>query len=225
VHRRELLRGLALTTIALPGLAWADDHSVGLSAAFPYLEKFLAYPAAGRNRFYIAYVARRGFRPAPDYRGVIVDGNGQRAPLSLDGAGRVTRLPTLAELRGGAKLICGGPFADVKLTPEIRLSQPIAPNLDAHDLGLAVAQLNVAVAAMAGMMSMVIPKFDTVFFPDGGGQLVYANGKVAALPVAATHYLGAVPYFMPTAATAAGVREVVLTKLPSRMLIGIHAKT
>ena len=126
---------------------------------------------------------------------MIVDANGQRTPLSLDGAGRVIRLPTLAELRGGAKLICGGAFADVKLTPEIRLSEAIAPHLDAHDLGLAVAQLNVAVAAMAGMMSMVIPKFDTIFFPDGAGQMVLADGKVAPLPVAPTHYLGPTPYF------------------------------
>ena len=73
MHRRDLLRGLALATVALPtltlpGLALADDHSVGLSAAFPYLEKFLAYPAGGRNRFYIAYVARRGFGPASTTR-------------------------------------------------------------------------------------------------------------------------------------------------------------
>jgi hypothetical protein len=223
VHRRDLLRGLALTTIALPTLAWADGHSVGLDAAFPYLQKYLAYPAAARNRFYLAYVARRGFKPAADYRAMIVEPNGQRAPLGLDGAGRVIRLPTLAELRSGATLVCDGAHADIKLTPEIRLSQPVAPQLDAHDLALAVAQFNTAASSMAGMVSFMVPKFDTVFFPDGAGQMVFANGKVAPLPLASTHYLGPTPYFMPAA--AAGVREVTLTRLPSRMLIGIHSKT
>src|ERR1019366_9262277 len=115
MRRRDLVGGLILTAVVAPGLAWAGTKSVPLSKAFPYLDAFFAYPAVRRSRFYIVFVARRGVKPAPDFKAVIVEAGGQRAPLVLDGGGRVLRLPTLAQLKSGATLESDAAASDVRL--------------------------------------------------------------------------------------------------------------
>jgi hypothetical protein len=220
-----LVRGLILAPLALPSLARADaPRSVELTKAFPYLEKYLAFPASRRNQFSLAYVARRGYRPAPDFKAMIVEPGGQRMPLPLQRDGCVARLPTLAELRGGAMLETDDAAGDVHLVPEVRANAPASTHVDPAQLCDAMAQLNAAAATLSGMLSFMIPKFDTVFFPDsGGGQAVFAGGRTAPLPVTVSHYLGATPYFVP--ASDAGAHDLVLARAPSRMLIGTHPKT
>ena len=226
MRRRDLIGGLALAATSVPALAWAAEvKSVGLTKAFPYLDAFLTYPAAKRSRFYIAFVARRGQKPAPDFRATIVEPGGQRTPLALDHDGRLLRLPTLAELHGGGTLECDAAAAgDVKLSLELRPAAPAATHVDPADLDLAIAQANAAAASIAGVMSFAIPKLDAVYFPGaGGGQTVFAGGRAAPLPVTVSQVIGPVPYFVP--ASSAGAREVVLARAPSRMLIGPHPKT
>jgi len=195
-----------------------------LTKAFPYLDKYLAFPPARRSQFYLAFVARRGYRPAPDFKAMIVGPGGQRTPLALDRDGRVARLPDLALLRAGATLESDNRQGDIRLTPEIRPNAPASIHVDTAELSVALAQLNAAAATIGGMLSFVIPKFDTIFFPDsGGGQAVFAGGRTAPLPITVSHYLGATPYFVP--ASGPGAHELVLARPPSRMLIGTHPKT
>lgn len=225
MRRRDLVGGLIMGAATLPTFARASAvKSVGLTKAFPYLDAFLAYPAAKRTRFYIAFVARRGTKPAPDFRATIVAAGGQRTPLTLDHEGRVEQLPTLAQLRGGATLECDPSAADVKLGLELRPAAAAATHVDPNDLNLALAQANAAAASIAGVMSFAVPKLDTVYFPGaGGGEAVFAGGRAAPLPVTVNQIAGKVPYFEP--ASSAGARDVVLAKAPSRMLIGPHPKT
>ncbi len=222
MRRRDIIGGLMLA--ALPSLAWAAPKSVPLTKAFPYLEALLGYPAAKRSRFYVVYVARLGMKPAPDFKATIVQPNGQRAPLTLDGGGRVLRLPTLTELRGGATLAWDDAAGDVKLGIELRPVAAVSTHLDAADLNVAVVQANLAASSLAGAMSFMVPKLDTIYFPGaGGGQAIFAGGRATPLPININRVTGPTPYFVPGAVP--GVQQVVLARAPSRMLIGPHPKT
>jgi hypothetical protein len=214
-----------LAAVTTPTLAWAGAvKSVSLDKAFPYLQAFLTYPADKRTRFYIAFVARRGMKPAPDFRAMIVGPGAQRTPLALGPDGRVMRLPTLAELRGGATLDCDAAAGDVKLALELRPAAAAATHVDPADLDLSLAQANAAAATIAGVLSFAVPKLDTVYFPGaGGGQAVFAGGRAAPLPTTVSPTAGQIPYF--ESDRSAGARDVVLAKAPSRMLIGPHPKT
>lgn len=214
-----------LAAAAIPTLAWAGAaKSVSLTKAFPYLDAFLTYPAAKRSRFYIAFFARRNGKPAPDFRATIVGPGGQRTPLALDRDGRVTRLPTLEELHGGGTLEFDDAAGGVRLGLELRPAAPISTHVDPADLNLSIAQANAAAASIAGVMSFVVPKLDTVYFPGaGGGQTVFAGGRAAPLPITVNQIVGPMPYFTP--ASSAGARDVVLARTPSRMLIGPRPKT
>lgn len=225
MRRRDLIGGLMLAATGVPGLAWAGAmKSVSLDKAFPFLGAILAYPAAKRSRFYLAFVARRGAKPAPDFRATIVTPGGQRTPLMLDRDAQVVRLPTLAELHGNCTLEWDEAAGDVKLGPELRPTAPAATHVDPADLNLSLIQANAAAASIAGAMSFAIPKFDTVYFPgSGGGQTLFAGGRAAPLPITMNKVVGPMPYFTPSA--SAGARDVVLAKAPSRMLIGPHPKT
>ena len=166
MRRRDLVGGMILAAATIPTLARAGAvKSVSLTKAFPYLDAFLAYPPGKRSRFYIAFVARRGAKPAPDFRAVIVGPGAQRTPLVLDRDGRVTRLPTLAELRSDATLECDQSAADVKLGLELRPAAAAVTHVDPADLAIAIAQANAAAASIAGVMSFAVPKLDTVYFP------------------------------------------------------------
>ena len=224
MRRRDLVGGLIVGAAILPSLARASAvKSVSLTKAFPYLDAFLAYPAAKRTRFYIAFVARRGMKPAPDFKATIVAPGGQRTPLALDPEGHVEHLPTLALLRSAATLECDPSAGDVKLGIELRPAAAATTHIDPNDLSLALAQANAAAASIAGAMSFMVPKLDTVFFPgSGGGEAVFAGGRAAPLPVTVSPIAGKVPYFEPT--SSAGARDVVLAKAPSRMIIGPHPK-
>jgi hypothetical protein len=221
VRRRDIIGGLMLA--ALPAVAWAAPKSVPLTKAFPYLDALLGYPAAKRSRFYVAYVARRGARPAPDFKAVIVGANGQRAPLALDGAGRVLRLPSLAELHSAATLQWDDAAGDVKLGIELRPMAPVGTHVDAADLNIAALQANTAASSLAGAMSFMVPKLDTIYFPGaGGGQAIFAGGRATPLPMNVSKIMGSTPYFV---AGTPGVQQVVLARAPSQMLIGPHPKT
>jgi hypothetical protein len=84
--------------------------------------------------------------------------------------------------------------------------------------------VNQDVVRFAGALSFVVPKFTAAYFPDGGPALaVMADGRTAGLPVYAAPFIGPVPYIEPAA--IAGARTVVLTRAPSRILLGGHPKT
>jgi hypothetical protein len=226
MRRRELLvlvaAALAAPPLAFPGSALADDQKMALIKAFPMLDKYLGLPPAERSRFYLSYRAVRDRKPVTDARAEIVSPGGGAAPLPLDRAGVVTRLPTLAELKGPAELVIqGAPF---KLGLELRCAMAPSTHIDPGEIAAALAQVNAAVAKIAGALAMMAPKLTAAFFPDaGGGSAVFTDGHQAPLPVFTAPVIGPVPFFEP--AKAAGAKAVVLAKAPSRILLGGHPKT
>jgi len=219
MNRRHLL-ALAAAAAAVPALAWADDNHLPLGKAFPMLDIYLGLPPAERSRFYLAYRAVRDKRPTADAHAAIVAANGVRAPVAFDRLGAVIRLPSLRELKTAQFEIEGAPF---KLFPEIRCAMAPAVRLDPAALALALAQVNAAVAKVAGALSVMAPKLTAAFFPDaGGGQAVLSDGRATPLPVFKAPIFGPVAYFEP--GKAVGVKAVLLTRAPSRILLGGHPK-
>ncbi len=220
-HLLALIAASAAAPIVVPAAALADDQRLALSKAFPMLEQYLGVPASERSRFYLAYRAVRDKRPTSDARAAIVGAGGAAVPLGFDRSGFVTRLPSLAELKGGAEfVIAGQPF---KLQPEARCAIAPSTHIDAAELAAALAQANAAIAKAAGPLAVIIPKLTAAFFPDAvSGHALFADGRQAPLQVFNAPALGPVPFFEP--AKAAGAKAVLLAKAPSRVLLGGHPK-
>ena len=220
MRRRDLIALLAAGAAA-PGVAFADDNHLPLDKAFPLLSAYLTLPPAERSRFYLVYRATRDKRPTGDAHAVMVAANGARTPLPLDRIGQVLSLPSLAALKSAATLEIAG--AAFKLAPEVRPTIPPSARLDAGQLALALAQLNAAVAKLAGALAVMAPKMTCAFFPDAGsGQALMANGRSTPLPIFPTPIFGPVPYFETT--TLVGARTLVLARAPSRIVLGPHPK-
>jgi hypothetical protein len=220
MRRRDLLALMAAGTAA-PGVAFADDDHLPLDKAFPLLSAFLTLPPGERSRFYLAYRAMRDKHPTGDAHAVIVAANGARTPLPLDRVGQVLSLPSLAALKSAATLEIAG--AAFKLVPEVRSTIAPSVRLDAGQLALALAQLNAAVAKLAGALAVMAPKMTCAFFPDAGsGQALMANGRPTPLPIFPAPIFGPVPYFETT--TLLGAKTLVLARAPSRILLGPHPK-
>jgi hypothetical protein len=219
MNRRHLL-ALAAATAAFPGLVAADDAHLPLAKAFPLLDTYLGLPPAERSRFYLAYRAVRDKRPAGDVHAAIVAANGSRTPVAFDRLGAVIRLPSLADLKTAQFEIAGAPF---KLMPEIRCAMAPAVRLDPAALALALAQVNAAIQKLAGALSMMAPKLTAAYFPDaGGGQALMGDGRTTPLPVFTAPIFGPIAYFEP--GKAIGAKAVLLTRAPSRILLGGHPK-
>ena len=151
MDRRRLLLGLALA--AVPQLAMAGTKPpVPLSKVFVFLDKYLALPAAERNRFGPVYALMVDDKPAPGLKAMILEADGRRTPLVLGPDGRPKVLPTLAQ------------------------------DLSAKDLDLAIAQANRGVSSIAGPMRFAAPKLKAVgFVGAGSGTLRFADGKETPL--------------------------------------------
>ena len=222
MRRRHLLALLAAATTA-PRLAYAGEvKSVPIDKAFPFLAAYLGLPAADRSRFYLAFRAYRDKHPITDAKATIVAANGARTPIAFDRQGIVTHLPDVATLKSGAHVeIEAPPF---QIGPELRCAAAPSTHIDVAELGLALAQVNKAIAKLAGALSLVVPKLTAAFFPDAGAaQALMADGHTATLPVFTFPSVGAVSYIEP--ANLAGARSVVLARAPSRILLGGHPKT
>ncbi len=220
MDRRRLLILSAALAVA-PGAAVADAAGIPLKKAFPLLAIYLGLPPAERSRFYLAYRAVRDMRPDPGAQALIVAANGARWPIAVDHTALVLALPTLALLRSGAVMLSSDPA--LKLIPELRPSIAPSARVDVSELALALAQVNAAIAKIAGPLALAAPKLDCAFFPDsGGGRVVAADGRSAPLQVYSLPAIGPAPYLVP--ARLAGAQVVVLTRPPSRILLGAHPK-
>lgn len=179
--RRGLLAGLAAFAAAAP--AAAKSREIG--KAFPYLEAYLELPPAERSRFSLAYYLGRDGQPAEGMKVWLADG-AAKTPLTVGARGRVERLPTLAQLRSeSARVVFDVPDkAKLSLNLQVEPNVCLAPEMDAVELALAVAQAAKGARKAAGLVGFAVPKFDkVVFVRGGGGQAVFADGRVRALPV------------------------------------------
>jgi len=211
MSRRGVIIGLTLALMA-PGLALAADKlPVKLSKVFPYLDKYLAIPPDQRNHFALGYVIQVNGKPATGMNAAILEADGRRTPLPINAEGWVTKLPTAAQLASASFTADAPPNPDFGVHMRISPSLPPAQEYNPRDLELAVSQANAGMDKVAGMMRFAVPTLVGVsFLGAGSGKARLADGREAALPVAA----GA-PYYDPK--LAPGATKILLAKAPTRL--------
>jgi hypothetical protein len=216
VGRRALLLALALAPAA--GRAVAGVSRVPLSDAFLLLEDYLKLPPAQRDRFYLAYRAMRGEKPAPDAKAAYLAPDGTRSPVVFDAAAVVTNPPTLAQIESRSRFETEGPPLIFDL--ELCASTQPAARLAVVDLTAALTQANQAVARFTGGASGVATLTAAFFLDGGAGQALLASGESAPLPVFEFKSLGKLSYIEPARLPAA--QTVSLERTPSRVILSRH---
>ena len=224
MDRRHLL-GAAASAAAFASFspAMAETRRIKLTSAFQYLDLYLSLAPPDRRHFYMAYRALRDLKPAPDLNAVIVAPDGKRTKLVISPEGFVVQLPDLAQLKG-ASMVEFDDSQKVALAVELRPNTPPTTHVDVAELQLGLDQANAAIKKFSGVLSLVAPKLDSLYFPGaGGGQVVMVDQRTAPLPVTTTRFFGAVPWLEPS--QFAGARSVALARAPSRILLGAHPKS
>jgi len=204
IARRTLLLAAAAATMA--GSALAAEKVIEAKKMFPYLEAFLKLPAAERTRFSPTYVIRQDGHPATQAMWLVEGAT--RTPLRLV-EGRVQRLPTLAQLESAKVAIDADPATKFSVAMDVLPAAPPAAEMDARDLAASVAQAEAGVRKLAGPMGFMAPKItEALFHGASGGELRFADGRRAALPLDK-----GVPAFSP--AKAPGAVSVRFAKPPA----------
>lgn len=214
IVRRHLLAGFAAIALCASARAAERTASVPVKKLFPYLEAYLSLPPAERSRFVMAYRLLAAGNPDPSLRVVLVAG-GQRTPLPLDGFGRISRLPTAAQLRApDARAEVTGP-QERRFNLSLDIEPAIAPaaEMDAHALALASQQATAGARKAAGVMGFAAPRLDRVVFEGGaGGEAVNGQGKATPLMVVKGN-----PVFDP--AKQPDARAIRFSHAPRRLLL------
>lgn len=210
---RRTLIATALAAAATPAFA-AAGKSVEIGKAFPYLENYWKLPAAERSRFVLAYYLSREGQPAAGLAGEIVQ-DATRTPFQVGTGGRVTTLPTLAQIRAGAKLEFDVPASTtfrmiMAMEPKVRP----AAEMDAAELAASVAQAAKGARKVAGLMGLAMPPINAVLVKGvASGTAVHADGRTAALPK-----VKGMPVFEPSKLKTA--RTLRFPKVPAQLQLG-----
>lgn len=186
VFPRRVLVGAVMALAAGSAALAQGDKVAPADKVFSYLENFLKVPAQDRSRTRVAYRVTRDGKPAEGLKATLVEASGARTPLPINAEGRFERLPSLAQLQGGAKVEFDAP-ADVKFG-SVLIIEPVLKPATEYELGELRAVLNSTngvIAKAAGPMAMLAPKMTGFSFPGAtGGVAVGGDGKVQALPLA-----------------------------------------
>jgi hypothetical protein len=212
-------RGLILTAAALavaPGAALAEDKKKGPPAkkVFPYYDLYLSIPAAERTRFVMSYYLKLNGKPATGQGLYVVMPCGARTLLTQAADGRITRMPTLAELKDGVIDADERKETDkyslsMELQPVVRLGETVS----AAELQASIDQCNAAIKKRAGVIGFAVPKMEQVLFAGAGsGQALLSGGKAVTLPVFKT-----LVAFKP--ADHLGAQSLKFAKAPVRALM------
>lgn len=183
MKRRVALTGLMI--LALAPLAHADaGKTVPATKVFPYLESMLKLPPTERARIKVTYALRRAGKPAAGVKAALIETSGARTPLPIDDQGRFERLPTLAQLQGGAQLHLDVP-ADTKFGTAMLLDPVLKPSTDydSRELVATVEESNSAIRKAAGAMALLAPQMEGLSFQKAeSGVAVFPNGSSRPLP-------------------------------------------
>ncbi|MBP7705236.1 MAG: hypothetical protein KA105_08120 [Caulobacter sp.] len=213
-------RGLILTAAAaatLPSLASAADKKKPDPPArkvFPFYDLYLGIPAAERTRFAMHYYLRLNGKPTSGQAIYVVMPNGSRTLLTQAADGRITRMPTLAELKDGVIDADERSESDkysvsMELQPIVRLGE----TMSAGDLQAALEQCNTAIRKRAGVIGFAVPKMEQVLFVGAGsGQALTSAGKATTLPVFKTMVA-----YKP--ADQAGAQSLKFARVPTRAML------
>ena len=201
-----------------------STSTASASDAFPGLKGFLSLPASERSQINVYYVARIKRADKSQVKITLVDG-GRQIPLTVQGDGRITPLPTLAQLNGGAKITISGPQSgSYAMKIKVNSTQASGRTYDAAGLALGVKQGNAAVGKIAGAASFLVKKLDRVYFVGGGSGTVEVGGQQKALPrtEAAGEYPAGTPYFVPS--QFSGATRITLSNPASNALFDTAPK-
>lgn len=218
-------RGLILTAAALavaPGAALADDKKKPgppVRKVFPYYDLYLGIPADERSRFVMAYYLKVNGKPTSGQNLFVVMPGGARTLLTQAADGRITRMPTLAELKDGVldadrKNPTDKFSLSMEMQPVVRLGETMAT----ADLHAAIEQCNAAIKKRAGVVGFAVPKMEQVIFVGApAGNALLADGKSAPLP----QFKG-MAFYRPAALP--GAQSLKFAKAPARALLAGKTK-
>jgi len=187
--------------------------------AFPGLMAFLAMPPAERSQVNIYYILRIKHCDASQVH-VTLKSGGQSIPLNIAGDGRVTPLPSYAQMNSGATITTSFPQA-CTIGPKIKVFSPqgLKQDYDAVGLATGIKQGNAAMGRIAGILAFGLPKLDRVNFVGGaGGTVTFANGQTKPLPKTASNgeYPAGTPYFVPS--QMGGAVKIHLNAVPRAVM-------
>ena len=193
--------------------------SASASDAFPGLKAFLAMPAAQRSQVGIFYVLRiKHCDPAQVH--VALKVNGKSTPLNIAGDGRITPLPTAAQLAADATVTTTLPATcTVGMKIKVFSPQGLKQDYDAQGLATGIKQGNAAMGRIAGVFAFGLPKLDRVNFVGvSDGTVTFANGQTKALPETGANgdYPAGTPYFTPS--QMAGAVRIHLNGVPHAVM-------
>ncbi|PVM91475.1 hypothetical protein [Caulobacter endophyticus] len=182
---RRALVAAALTLVAGTAALAQGNKTAPADKVFAYLENFLKVPAQERSRTRVAYALSRDGKPAAGLKATLIEAGGARTPLPIGGDGRFERLPTLAQLQGGAKIEFEA-SADAKFGSTLIIEPVLKPaaEYEVAELKTVLDSTNGAIGKAAGPMAMLAPKMTGFGFPGvASGVVLGADGKAQPLPL------------------------------------------
>ncbi|MFT3997327.1 MAG: hypothetical protein QM667_07965 [Asticcacaulis sp.] len=200
--------------------AAATQTEIAADRAFPFLSKFLSLPASERDEITLAYVLK--IKGGTQGASITLRHNGQSQRLSIQSDGRITPLPTLAQLRSGT-VVLSGPEKGVSMRVRVFATEPLAKTMPFAPLARAVQQADSAMRKVGGVLAMTQPKPDRLYFVgSGNARVVMADGSQKLLPKSPREdaYPAGTPYLIP--GDYPGAVSVTFDNTPSR--IGIDDK-
>ena len=189
-HRRVVASALICLALAatISSVARAEAGKIAPAGkVFSFLEAFLKVPAAERSRIKVTYALVREGKRATGVKATLVEANGVRTPLPIDGEGRFERMPTLAQLQAKAQ-ISFDVAPDAKLGTSMMLDPVLKPaaEYDARELVATVEDSNKAIRKAAGPMALMAPQMDGLkFLAAESGVVIFPNGSSRPLPTGA----------------------------------------
>lgn len=206
--------GTSLAAVSLVFTAHAQSGSsegvrqVPVKKIFPYYDLYLSLPPQDRDGFYLEYLIQaEGANVRP--RMVYTLGS-VRTPLQLDSRGKILTMPDMTMLRKGkVEVPTATPSGRIVLNLEPVV--PLARSIPASVVANSVTDYSKAIGR-AGPLALAVPKLTGIAFKGvSSGQVVFADGRKAALPVER----GA-PVFRPNQAAMRGAISLEFPAVPSQ---------
>ncbi|ESQ76867.1 hypothetical protein [Asticcacaulis sp. AC402] len=207
----------ALPLVLMASTALAETKNIAAEKLFPFLETYYGIPANQRDQFSIAYFYQ--FDSLDKKRvSLVLKGPSGDKPLSIAASGRVSPLPTAADLKAKREIAFTAP-KDGKMGIDIQLIPNLAPDvsMDAVPLAMAVKQARDGAKKAAGLFSLAVPDYKAVCFEGAkSGTLATKSGKILTLKLQTSGKAPA-PCFFP--ADAADATRITLDRTPTAMFI------
>ncbi len=213
---------LAFGLLSIAGNAAAqtavETKTVAAAQVFPFFDSYLGLPAAERDHFRMEYQVM-GDGPLTAVHLTLKRATGE-VPIALAPDGRILTEPSPADLKSAQVVLSAPKGSQYHIGLRIVESEPPAQTLDVAPLKVGIDQARVAAKKAAGLMSMMVPDFETVCFVGAGsGQVTMNDGKTVALKISAPP---SAPKFLNPCLTPADMpqaHQVTLARVPTALMI------